>query len=351
MKCRRYIQLLLGMLTIAIGQANGFAEDLSRENSSMVLTELPAAYDDLVEHGKTVFETNCAMCHGKHGAGNGVAAGTLKVKPRNFTDQPWMAGQADGGFVVAALYGIPGSAMPAFHEQLSERDIWSAIAYIRHFSPVKKLGNHYLHTTQQLGRDLFQQHCSGCHGIDGKGDGPAAAFFVRSPRNLTNTDWLAAYSDTQLYHILMEGVNGSPMPAFRNTLSYQEAYAVIEHLRAISNTQPKNTKSAPGANLNNGEQLYINHCAMCHGLQGDGQGPEANQLAPQPRDFRNPRWMHGQSDSYLKEVIKTGKVGTAMPPFRALFSEQEIEAVIDYLRVFATSIPGNQASERGYLTQ
>jgi mono/diheme cytochrome c family protein len=278
-----------------------------------------------------------------------VAASTLKVKPRDFTDQPWMAGQADGGFVVAALYGIPGSAMPAFREQLTERDIWSAVAYIRSFSPVKKLGHNHMKKTKQLGRDLFGRHCRGCHGENGKGDGPAASFFIRSPRNLTNTDWLSAYSDAQIYNILMEGVNGSPMPAFRETLSYQEAYAVIGYLRMLSNTQPENIETSTDKKTNNGNQLYINHCAMCHGLHGDGQGPVANQLEPQPRNFRNPRWMHGQSDSYIEKVIKNGKMGTAMPPFGALLSQQEIRSLRKYLRTFAISIPGNQASKRGYI--
>ncbi len=33
--------------------------------------------------------------------------------------------------------------------------------------------------------------------------------------------------------------------------------------------------------------LYRKHCLACHGLSGDGAGPNAADLDPYPRDFRN----------------------------------------------------------------
>lgn len=35
------------------------------------------------------------------------------------------------------------------------------------------------------GKALFEQHCSACHGADGKGDGPAAASLKTQPADLT----------------------------------------------------------------------------------------------------------------------------------------------------------------------
>lgn len=48
-------------------------------------------------------------------------------------------------------------------------------------------------TTQQMpglirsvaGPDLFRAYCATCHGVDGKGDGPAAAALKTKPANLT----------------------------------------------------------------------------------------------------------------------------------------------------------------------
>uniref|UniRef100_UPI001C3E5745 c-type cytochrome n=1 Tax=Picosynechococcus sp. (strain ATCC 27264 / PCC 7002 / PR-6) TaxID=32049 RepID=UPI001C3E5745 len=40
---------------------------------------------ELVEKGKTIFQTTCATCHGTEGKGDGIAGATLNPKPRNFT--------------------------------------------------------------------------------------------------------------------------------------------------------------------------------------------------------------------------------------------------------------------------
>ena len=38
-------------------------------------------------------------------------------------------------------------------------------------------------------------------------------------------------------------------------------------------------------NAENGEEIYFQHCAGCHGEEGDGLGPGAERLLPPPRDF------------------------------------------------------------------
>ncbi|MBK8946793.1 MAG: cytochrome c [Ignavibacteriae bacterium] len=38
----------------------------------------------MVEKGNTLYQTNCASCHGADGNGDGVAAAALNPKPRNF---------------------------------------------------------------------------------------------------------------------------------------------------------------------------------------------------------------------------------------------------------------------------
>jgi len=43
--------------------------------------------------GKKVFETNCIVCHGKEGKGDGAAAAALNPKPRNFNDAVYMQGR------------------------------------------------------------------------------------------------------------------------------------------------------------------------------------------------------------------------------------------------------------------
>ncbi len=49
----------------------------------------PAAAD--LAAGKAIYETNCAACHGATGTGDGAAAAALDPKPRDFTNQEYMA--------------------------------------------------------------------------------------------------------------------------------------------------------------------------------------------------------------------------------------------------------------------
>jgi mono/diheme cytochrome c family protein len=294
------------------------------------IAALSPVYQPLLDEGEKVFDSHCAICHGKDGGGDGPVAKGLAVKPRDFKDQSWMAGQADGGFMKAAMDGIAGSVMPAFAGRLSERELWSAVAHIRQISPRKQLRDPTsFPLPEDRGRELYAQHCKGCHGDKGKGDGPAARFFTAAPRDLSNMEWMVANPDSLLRSMIGKGVKGSPMPGFAGQLSDAEITAVIEYLRRISHT-----RAVANPMVGEGRTLYLHHCAECHGIEGNGDGPVANQLSPPPRVFRNPQWQHAQSDETLKTIIERGKKGTAMPPFAALFNEREIALLVQYLRGF-----------------
>jgi len=77
-----------------------------------------------------------------------------------------------------------------------------------------------------------------------------------------------------------------------------------------------------------GRQLYLaNGCYACHGLEARGRiGPSLVLTT--------------KTDDELFERIVNGKPGTAMAPNRARMSEQEIRAVIAYLRSLRQSRPG-----------
>lgn len=87
--------------------------------------------------------------------------------------------------------------------------------------------------------------------------------------------------------------------------------------------------------------LYRKHCAHCHGITGDGNGPTASFLNPYPRDYRaglfkfkstpiGSRPLHDD----LKKIVIDGVPGTAMPSFR-LLPDQEIEALVEYVKYLA----------------
>ncbi len=80
-----------------------------------------------VPAGKTVFETNCVMCHGPQGKGNGPAGVALDPKPADLTSKPVQV-QTDGELFWKISTGR--GAMPSW-QTLPEKDRWSVVDYIR----------------------------------------------------------------------------------------------------------------------------------------------------------------------------------------------------------------------------
>jgi mono/diheme cytochrome c family protein len=83
-----------------------------------------------------------------------------------------------------------------------------------------------------------------------------------------------------------------------------------------------------------GARVYANQCSGCHGDDGKGDGPAAAALLPRPKDLRSPEVWRGRSDAALYELVKRGKPGTMMPPFEGILSDEEVAAVVMFIRRF-----------------
>ncbi|SVD17311.1 uncharacterized protein METZ01_LOCUS370165 [marine metagenome] len=83
------------------------------------------------------------------------------------------------------------------------------------------------------GAELYRIYCAMCHGPSGEGDGLIADYFRRMP-NL-KAPYVQDYKDGWLYTILREG--GFNMPSYANSLSGNERWAVVHHLRTFGQDQ------------------------------------------------------------------------------------------------------------------
>jgi mono/diheme cytochrome c family protein/plastocyanin len=104
--------------------------------------------------------------------------------------------------------------------------------------------------------------------------------------------------------------------------------------------------------LANGKQLYAQNCAACHGENGAGDGVFADDLAiagessmqsmegamdmmmQTPVDFTDPRRMLGASPALLQGKILRGGMGTGMPMWGSIFTEEQIWDLIAYIYSF-----------------
>jgi mono/diheme cytochrome c family protein len=104
----------------------------------------------------------------------------------------------------------------------------------------------------------------------------------------------------------------------------------------------------PGADLAAGAppgaRVYAQHCAVCHGPDGRGNGPAAPSLVPRPRDFTLGQFKYtttaqGQapSDADLLRVVSDGLAASSMPYWRDVLSEDEMRAVVQYIKSLSSA--------------
>lgn len=80
-----------------------------------------------------------------------------------------------------------------------------------------------------------------------------------------------------------------------------------------------------------GRAIYNYRCYFCHGYSGDAKTLTSTYLTPAPRDFTraDPESLSRQT---MIEIVKQGKSGTAMHGFSRLLADQEIAAVVEFVR-------------------
>ena len=96
------------------------------------------------------------------------------------------------------------------------------------------------------------------------------------------------------------------------------------------------TAPVPGdaASLARGQEIYAQLCAVCHGVQGRGDGPLARTMVPRPADFRV-HMAEGHTPEQLFDWLTNGVPDTAMPGYANDLSELDRWNVINYLQTFA----------------
>ena len=91
-----------------------------------------------------------------------------------------------------------------------------------------------------------------------------------------------------------------------------------------------------------GRHIYMKYCVVCHGTEGKGDGFNAYNLDPKPRDFTDSTYMRALGDSRLLETIGEGGRGVnkspLMPSWGATLSKDDIVSVASYLKTFSQTM-------------
>ena len=99
------------------------------------------------------------------------------------------------------------------------------------------------------GSQLYQSECASCHGMSGRGDGPAGLQLVPAPIDFTDQVRADQRSAMSLYEAISQGVDGTSMAGYAEQLSLKDRWALAYFVGSLAYQQEAST----GASLWHGD--------------------------------------------------------------------------------------------------
>ena len=93
-----------------------------------------------------------------------------------------------------------------------------------------------------------------------------------------------------------------------------------------------NPEEASKSNVAIGKSMYSKHCKSCHGKEGFGDGPKADEVEGELGDFSSEEYQ-AQSDGALFYKSYIGR--DDMPSFEKKMSEEDMWLTVHYMRTMA----------------
>mgnify|MGYP001194373083 FL=1 len=219
--------------------------------------------------GEALYAQKCAVCHGATGKGDGAAEFVLFPKPRDLTSGKFKIRSTpslptDGDLFRVVTQGIPGTAMPSW-TVLSDVQRWDLVAYVKSLSPVftqqKALKPGLIPPTPKLTPALLETgkkfyadaECFKCHGTTGKGDGESAHTlkdewgYAIVPYDFTIAGRMKGGNTVRdVYRTLLNGIGGTPMPSFADSLSPEETWGLAYYVMSLAKGPQKQAPAEVG---------------------------------------------------------------------------------------------------------
>jgi mono/diheme cytochrome c family protein len=337
-------------------------------------TCLAPAHDVLAEGKPTrgsgikpdvLYHNYCSVCHGDRGDGNSRAINSLNPPPRNFLQ----SASFGRDYVIKVIRdGKPNTAMVGWGSQLNDKEIEELADFVRN-----TFMGAALNPKIQLGKKVYDEHCVRCHGP--AGEGQATKEMPVPPKSLASPQAREELYPARMIDAITNGKSGTYMISYRKTLKKQEIEAVVAYIDTIlmvpaskiSGTHAHGGRMADAQNgmagggdgkadmaqpmpnglkgdYAKGRKFFLGNCADCHGAKGDGQGKRAYFINPRPVDFTSAKARSRLNRPAIYTFTTHGKLGTEMPAWGKVLSEQEIADVSEY--VFKAYIEPGLASAK-----
>jgi mono/diheme cytochrome c family protein len=208
--------------------------------------------------GKQLYRRYCVGCHGVKGDGQGDNAPYMDPRPRDFTTGTFKCRSTPTGTLPleSDLFstigrGIFASSMPSW-KSLTAQERADLLAFVKDFcprwttekpQPALEIPPEPPGTTESIakGAKIYERmECWKCHGKDGSGNGPSATTLTDNkerpivPYDFTKgARFKCGRTNEDLYKIFMTGLDGTPMPSFKDNLPADEAWDLVHYLRTL----------------------------------------------------------------------------------------------------------------------
>lgn len=299
---------------------------------------------------EVLFHNYCSVCHGDRGDGNSRAINSLNPPPRNFLQSK----NTNIAYIQAAIRdGIPNTAMVGWGTQLNTQEVVELAEYVQ-----KNFMAAALNPKIVRGRAVYQQHCIKCHGE--RGEGVFQPGINVQPRNLASPQARAELYREKMIDAVYNGKSGTAMISYRDHLKKSDIDAVVSYIDTIlmvpaskisgtrahggrmQDAQPAPTPAAQSnmraplpnglrGDFSAGKKFFLANCAECHGEKGDGKGKRAYFINPRPANFLNAKSRANLNRPAIFIFTSQGKLGTEMPAWNKVLTDQEIANVTEYV--------------------
>jgi mono/diheme cytochrome c family protein len=211
---------LAGDITPPPALATAQAQGIGLPPTPAPLT-VPRQAPDLAA-GALIYADKCAPCHGETGDGQGPQASALPNPPAALREADVAQRALPEEWFAIVTEGRIESFMPGF-TSLDDQQRWDVVGYA--------LGLGLPSNEVELGSDLFQDNCAGCHAAQGP--------------DFASAEYLAGRSLLAIYGAITEGV-GEAMPGYAENLSDEQRWALAAYIRSLAlAAAPEAATSAP----------------------------------------------------------------------------------------------------------
>ena len=168
----------------------------------------------------------------------------------------------------------------------------------------------------------YQQYCALCHGPDRAGHANDHAPSLRSA-SLFESGFPRVVREAIAY-----GRPGTAMGGYSKEVGGPLSRGEIQELTLWLNEQSAAkpvalTDGNIAGDSKRGAAVYQQHCASCHGAEGQGGTGTA---------LGNATMLALTPDAFLRHAIENGRADTPMKPFKGVLSAQDIDGVTAFLR-------------------